>query len=69
MFLKNVSVVGVHWGANAKNDPGMIPKVWDGLIKLIEQGSYGGIVYGPEKRYEGLDDVNRALSDLEKRRI
>ncbi|KAF2677099.1 zinc-binding alcohol dehydrogenase-like protein [Lentithecium fluviatile CBS 122367] len=63
VLLKNVSVVGLHWGMYATNEPEMVEKVWDGLFKLMSEGSYKGTVY-TDKEYVGLESVPAALKAL-----
>lgn len=74
MLLKNVSIVGVHWGAYFQNEQQAIPgvyvlfrqsscQVWDGIYKLIEDGGLKPIVYDDEK-FEGLESVGKALQKL-----
>ncbi|KZT57793.1 NAD(P)-binding protein [Calocera cornea HHB12733] len=66
ILLKNISIVGVHWGAYAKNEPQHIPEVWKGLFDLFESGKLKPAVYDPV--YSGLDSVPGALQDLESRK-
>ncbi|KZO98968.1 alcohol dehydrogenase [Calocera viscosa TUFC12733] len=66
ILLKNISVVGVHWGAYIKNEPEHVPEVWKGLFELFESGKLIPAVYDPP--YIGLDSVPGALVDLESRK-
>jgi len=63
VLLKNISIVGLHWGAYAINEPEMIPVVWEGLFKLIEEGKYRGTVFSDEE-FVGLESVPKALKSL-----
>ncbi|KAL6708871.1 hypothetical protein ACN47E_002278 [Coniothyrium glycines] len=63
ILLKNVSVVGLHWGAYARNQPEMQDVVWDGIFELIRQGKYRGTAY-TDQEYVGLESVPRALKAL-----
>ncbi|CAI6339764.1 unnamed protein product [Periconia digitata] len=63
VLLKNVSVVGLHWGAYTINEPEMMDVVWEGLYKLFDSGKYRGIGY-TDKEYVGLDSVGPALKAL-----
>jgi NADPH2:quinone reductase len=67
ILLKNISVVGLHWGAYRQYAPEMIPKVWQGLFKLIEEGKYKSTVFKADdvKPFVGLENVGRALKLLE----
>ena len=35
VLLKNISLVGLHWGAYTSNEPEAIPGVWAGLRDMI----------------------------------
>lgn len=63
ILLKNVSVVGLHWGAYTTNEPEMIDVVWDGIFKLVKEGKFRGTCFTDEE-YVGLDAVPRALKAL-----
>jgi len=63
VLLKNVSIVGLHWGAYTINEPNVIGEVWEGIFKLIREGKFRGSVFGDEK-FVGLEGVGRALESL-----
>jgi NADPH2:quinone reductase len=63
VLLKNVSIVGLHWGMYAVNEPEMVEQVWDGLFKLMNEGSYKGTVF-TDTEYVGLESVPAALKAL-----
>lgn len=63
ILLKNVSVVGLHWGAYAINEPEAIKGVWDGLYDLMDSGKFRGTCY-TDKEYVGLETVPEALRAL-----
>ncbi|KAI4923699.1 uncharacterized protein J4E92_007673 [Alternaria infectoria] len=63
ILLKNVSVVGLHWGAYAINEPEMQDKVWDGIFQLVKEGKYKGTAF-TDVEYVGLDSVPAALKAL-----
>ena len=67
ILLKNISIVGLHWGAYARFAPDMIPKVWEGLFELIKQGKYRSTVFQADdmKPFAGLEHVGNALKLLE----
>lgn len=73
VLLKNVSIVGVHWGAYVKNDPEMIPRVWRELFELINKGAYRGTEYQPrdfdQEPFIGLQEIPRAMRMLEQKTI
>lgn len=63
VLLKNISLVGLHWGAYAVNEKEMIPVVWQGIFDLVKQGKFRGTVF-TDKEYVGLDSVPEALKSL-----
>ena len=63
ILLKNVSVVGLHWGAYVEFQPATIVKVWNELFALIKAGKFKSTVF--EDSYSGLKDVARGLKTLE----
>lgn len=63
ILLKNVSVVGLHWGMYATNEPEMVDKVWDGIFELVREGKYKGTCY-TDTEYVGLESVPAALKAL-----
>jgi NADPH2:quinone reductase len=63
VLLKNISIVGLHWGAYALNEPETIEPVWQGLFKLIDEGKFRGTVF-TDKEFVGLESVPEALKSL-----
>lgn len=66
VLLKNVAVVGLHWGATALKDPKRYFQVIDEVMHMIASGRLVPQVYDPV--YEGLDSVTAGLRDLEDRK-
>lgn len=66
VLLKNVSVVGLHWGVYSREEPQTVEEVWDGLFKLMEAGKFRGTGYS-ERRFVGLESVGEALQRLRDR--
>jgi NADPH2:quinone reductase len=64
ILLKNIAVVGLHWGAYAVNEPQRMPETFDALFKLYDAGKIRPVVY---KRYplEKLPEALRALGSRE----
>jgi NADPH:quinone reductase len=62
-LLKNISLVGIHWGAYTRNEPETIPVVWKGIMDLVAQGKLKGTEYSDEE-FVGLDRVKDALVAL-----
>ncbi|KAI6084927.1 hypothetical protein F4821DRAFT_164203 [Hypoxylon rubiginosum] len=63
VLLKNISLVGIHWGAYAKFEKQTIPVVWEGIGRLIEQGKFRGTVFS-DKEFVGLESIPDALLAL-----
>ncbi|KAI1378885.1 NAD(P)-binding protein [Hypoxylon crocopeplum] len=63
VLLKNISLVGIHWGAYARFEKETIPVVWQGIARLIEQGTFRGTVF-TDKEFVGLEKIPDALLAL-----
>lgn len=63
VLLKNISIVGLHWGMYATKEQETVPAVWDGIFDLIKSGKLRGITYA-DKQYKGLEEVPKALIAL-----
>jgi len=63
VLLKNVSIVGLHWGMYAQKEAPTTVTVWDGIFKLVAQGKFRGITF-TDQQFEGLESVPRALHAL-----
>ena len=64
ILLKNISVVGLHWGAYAIHEPARIPEVFDALFQMYEQGTIRPVIC---QRYP-LERTADALEALGSRR-
>ena len=64
--LKNVSLMGVHWGGLLKEEPETVEEIWAGLEKLMTEGKFKGTVFEGRK-FETLDGVGEALGMLGRR--
>ncbi|KAF3924261.1 Zeta-crystallin [Orbilia brochopaga] len=62
VLLKNISLVGIHWGAYRKFEPAQIEPVWQGIFKLIDDGKFKPTVYN--QKFSGLANVGKALKAL-----
>lgn len=60
ILLKNIAVVGLHWGAYALNEPARVPETFAGLARLYEAGHVRPLIFGTY----GLDEVPQALDAL-----
>jgi NADPH:quinone reductase len=63
VLLKNISLVGIHWGQYAVHEREAIPVVWNGIMKLIAEGKLRGTIFTDEK-FVGLERVGDALVAL-----
>lgn len=63
ILLKNVSVVGVHWGMYAKNEPAAVEQVWDGLFDLMDSRKFKATCF-TDQEFVGLERVPDALKAL-----
>ncbi|MCJ1322693.1 hypothetical protein MMC15_008042 [Xylographa vitiligo] len=66
VLLKNVSLVGLHWGMYAMEEPERVEEVWEALFKLMAQGKFRGTVY-TDREFVGLESVGEALGMLGRR--
>ncbi|KAG5940012.1 hypothetical protein E4U59_002746 [Claviceps monticola] len=63
VLLKNISLVGIHWGAYSIHEKEAIPVVWDGITKLVKEGKMRGTEFTDEE-FVGLHRVKDALVAL-----
>ena len=61
VLLKNISIVGLHWGAHQMYEPERIPETFDGLFRLYREGKIEPAIF--PRRY-GLEDLPAALAAL-----
>lgn len=66
VLLKNVSLVGLHWGMYAKEEVETVEEVWRGLFRLIDERKFRSTVYN-DRTFRGLESVGNALEMLGKR--
>jgi NADPH2:quinone reductase len=64
ILLKNIAVVGLHWGAYALHEPQRIPETFEALFRLFSEGKIEPVVY---KRYP-LEELPQALAALGSRK-
>ncbi|KAI0077906.1 alcohol dehydrogenase [Panus rudis PR-1116 ss-1] len=68
VLLKNISIVGIHWGAYKEfsdNEPSRHPVVWQALLDLFSSGRAKPVVY---PKVYALEEVPQGLRDLEQRK-
>lgn len=66
VLLKNISIIGLHWGAYAIYEKETIGEVWKGIFDMINSGKLKGITFTDQK-FKGLDSVPKALKALGER--
>ena len=64
ILLKNIAVVGLHWGAYALHEPERIPETFEALFRLFSEGKIEPVIYG---RYS-LEELPLALEALGSRK-
>ena len=65
LLLNNIDVRGVGWGRFATARPGFMHKQWDALLPMIRSG----VVDPPVGTTYPVEEVTRALEDLDHRRV
>ncbi|KAK2818445.1 hypothetical protein FQN49_007893 [Arthroderma sp. PD_2] len=63
VLLKNVSIVGLHWGQYATFEKETMLSVWNGIFDLIREGKFKGTSFTDET-FVGLESIPRALKAL-----
>jgi len=64
ILLKNIAIVGLHWGAYREHDPDKIPQAMQALFALYEQGKVTPLVSSTHP----LADAAAALAEIASRR-
>jgi len=64
ILLKNIAVVGLHWGAYREHDPRKIPEAMQALFHLYERGAVTPVVSSTHP----LPDAAAALAEIASRR-
>jgi NADPH2:quinone reductase len=64
ILLKNIAVVGLHWGAYATKEPERVPECFEALFALQARGAVKPVIY----RSYPLEEVPQALGDLGSRK-
>jgi len=64
VLLKNISLVGVHWGAYFNFEKESVPEVWKALLDMLESGKLKSAIY--EKVYT-LQTIPEALNAIANR--
>lgn len=64
ILLKNIAVVGLHWGAYAQHEPARIAETFEALFRLYEEGKIRPVIF---KAYP-LEELADALAALGSRK-
>jgi NADPH:quinone reductase len=64
VLLKNISIVGLHWGAYRQHDPEKIPQAMEALFAMYERGAVRPVV---SSTYP-LAEAAQALQEIAERR-
>jgi len=64
VLLKNISLVGLHWGAYSLKEPSRVPVVWKELLDLFASGAVKPVVY---TQTWPLEQIASGLEAIEKR--
>ncbi|KAG6880314.1 hypothetical protein C0992_011063 [Termitomyces sp. T32_za158] len=64
VLLKNISLVGLHWGPYTKFDQGRISVVWKALLDLLTSSKIVPVMY---KRIYTLETLSEGLAAIERR--
>jgi NADPH:quinone reductase len=63
LLLKNISAVGLHWGAFVKFEQETVPIVWNKIREFIRDGKLRPITF-TDKRFQGLQSIPSAIKAL-----
>ncbi|KAK4227253.1 thioredoxin reductase [Podospora fimiseda] len=63
VLLKNISLVGIHWGQYAIHEKETVVTVWQGIMKLISEGKFRGTEF-TDQEFVGLESIPAALKAL-----
>ncbi|KAF2653934.1 hypothetical protein K491DRAFT_680075 [Lophiostoma macrostomum CBS 122681] len=66
ILLKGVSVIGYRFGEEGRRDPRTTKEAWDGFMEMVRAGKIKPVAW--REKY-GLEDVPRALLDLQAHRV
>ncbi|KAI3618917.1 alcohol zinc-containing [Moniliophthora roreri] len=62
---KNISIVGLHWGAYRIHEIGRIDQVWNDILQLFKSKRVKPIVYSKVYSFDRLHDALSALENRE----
>ncbi|EGN99712.1 hypothetical protein SERLA73DRAFT_179859 [Serpula lacrymans var. lacrymans S7.3] len=65
VLLKNITIMGLHWGAYTTKEPSRVPVVWKALMDLFATGRAKPVIYDKIYTLENVMDGMRALETRE----
>jgi NADPH2:quinone reductase len=66
VLLKNVSIIGLFWGAHELHEPKTFFGIWNDLLALFREDKVRPVVYS--ERFVGLESTMAALEAIASRR-
>ena len=63
VLLKNISILGLHWGQYERQEADTVEDVWKALFDLMARGKFRGMAFS-DTDFVGLDSVGKALEML-----
>ena len=63
VLLKNISIVGLHWGRYAAMETDVVHSTWKGIFDMMNKGQVRGITF-TDKQFVGLASLPAALIAL-----
>jgi len=63
VLLKNISLVGIHWGQYAVHERNTVADVWRGILGLIADGGFRTTEF-TDREFVGLEQIPDALRAL-----
>ena len=66
LLLKSATVVGYRFGESGRRFPAELERIWEGYLGMLAEGRLRPVLYG---KYVGLEEVGRALGDLQERKV
>lgn len=63
VLLKNISLVGIHWGMYSVNEKETVTEVWKGIMQLVAEGKFRGAEF-TDREFVGLESIPDALKAL-----
>ncbi|KAI9594129.1 zinc-binding dehydrogenase [Syncephalis fuscata] len=66
ILLKNVSIIGLFWGAHELHEPKVFVGIWKNILAILNEGKARPVVYS--ERFIGLESTTAALAAIASRR-